>query len=238
MQLLNHEKNHVILRLYHASDVYCGIKRRCRKRPPQAQECAKAYLGCKCNSSREKRKMMEENIFMKEKKPISFEDYLEYDENSRGNLGGELPVIVYRLLEYSIKDELAVRYGRAEQVEIFRNAGRKAGEFFARKMLNLNQPLDQFVSELQKKMAEMKIGVLRIESVDEESGQIILTVSEDADCSGLPVLGETVCNYDEGFISGILSLYSGKEYVAVETDCWATGGRVCRFQADVREGDV
>ena len=38
-------------------------------------------------------------------------------------------------------------------------------------------------------------------------------------------------------ISGILSLYSGKEYVAVETDCWATGGRVCRFQADVREGD-
>lgn len=172
--------------------------------------------------------MMDENIFMKEKKPISFEDYLEYDENSRGNLGGELPVIV----------ELAVRYGREEQVEIFRNAGRKAGEFFARKMLNLNQPLDQFVGELQKKMAEMKIGVLRIESVDEESGQIILTVSEDADCSGLPVLGETVCNYDEGFISGILSLYSGKEYVAVETDCWATGGRVCRFQADVREGDV
>lgn len=170
---------------------------------------------------------MDENIFMKEKKPISFEDYLEYDENSRGNLGGELPVIV----------ELAVRYGREEQVEIFRNAGRKAGEFFARKMLNLNQPLDQFVGELQKKMAEMKIGVLRIESVDEESGQIILTVSEDADCSGLPVLGETVCNYDEGFISGILSLYSGKEYVAVETDCWATGGRVCRFQADVREGD-
>ena len=100
--------------------------------------------------------MMDENIFMKEKKPISFEDYLEYDENSRGNLGGELPVIVYRLLEYSIKDELAVRYGREEQVEIFRNAGRKAGEFFARKMLNLNQPLDQFVGELQKKMAEMK----------------------------------------------------------------------------------
>lgn len=30
--------------------------------------------------------MMDENIFMKEKKPISFEDYLEYDENSRGNL--------------------------------------------------------------------------------------------------------------------------------------------------------
>ena len=82
-------------------------------------------------------------------------------------------------------------------------------------------------------MQKLKIGVLRVESVDEASGKIMLTVSEDADCSGLPVLSETVCNYDEGFISGILSLYSGKEYQAVEVDCWATGDRVCRFRAEV-----
>ena len=175
---------------------------------------------------------------MTNKRPITFEEYLQFDEKSRENLGEDLPVLVYRMLEYSLKEELCTRFGKEVQVDIFRKAGRMAGEYFAKKMLNLDQPLDQFVGELQKKMAEMKIGVLRIESVDEESGQIILTVSEDADCSGLPVLGETVCNYDEGFISGILSLYSGKEYVAVETDCWATGGRVCRFQADVREGGI
>ncbi len=176
-----------------------------------------------------------ENIFMADQKPTSFEEYLQYDESSRSNLGEELPVIVYRLLEYSLKDELVRRYGKEEQVDIFRKAGRKAGEFFAKKLLNLDQPLDQFVSELQKKMQNMKIGVLRIEEVDEESGRIILTVAEDADCSGLPVLGETVCNYDEGFISGILSLYSGKEYKAIEVDCWATGDRVCRFRADIDE---
>ena len=178
---------------------------------------------------------MEENIFMAGKKQITFEEYLQYDAESRGNLGAELPVIVYRLLEYSLKDELIKRYGKEEQIDIFRKAGRKAGEFFAKKLLNLDQPLDQFVGELQKKMQEMKIGVLRIEEVDEESGRIILTVAEDADCSGLPILGETVCNYDEGFISGILSLYSGREYTAVEVDCWATGDRVCRFHADVKE---
>ena len=102
-------------------------------------------------------------------------------------------------------------------------------------MLNLDQPMDQFVSELQNKMKELKMGVLRIEDVDEESGKIILTVAEDADCSGLPVLGETVCNYDEGFIAGILSVYSGKQYTAIEVDCWATGDRVCRFHANVEE---
>lgn len=172
---------------------------------------------------------------MQDQKPIKFEDYLQFNEGSRSNLGEELPVIVYRLLEYSLKDELIERFGKETQIDVFRQAGRKAGEYFAKKLLDMNQPLDQFVSQLQAKMQEMKIGVLRIEDVDEESGRIILTVAEDADCSGLPVLGETVCNYDEGFISGILSLYSGKPYTAVEVDCWATGDRVCRFHANVEE---
>ena len=178
--------------------------------------------------------MAENNIFMADRKEVTLEDYLRFDANSRGNLGAELPVLVYRMLEYSLKDELIHRYGREEQIEIFRGAGKKAGEYFARHYLNMDQPLDRFVSELQQTMQSMKIGVLRIEDVDEASGKIILTVSEDADCSGLPILGETVCNYDEGFISGILSLYSGKPYQAIEVDCWATGDRVCRFHAEVK----
>ncbi len=178
---------------------------------------------------------MEHNVFMEDRKPITFGQYLQYDANSRENLGAELPVMVYRMLEYSLKDELVRRFGKETQIDIFRKAGRTAGEYFAKNFLNIDQPLDQFVGELQNKMRELKIGVLRIENVDEETGRIILTVSEDADCSGLPVLGETVCNYDEGFIAGVLSLYSGKPYTAVEVDCWATGDRVCRFHAQAEE---
>lgn len=178
---------------------------------------------------------MGDNIFLKGMKEIRFEDYFRYDAGGRGNLGDQIPVMVYRLLEYSLKEELKKRYGKEEQIEVFRSAGRMAGEYFAKNMLDINVPLDRFVNELQKKMQELKIGVLRIEEVDEKTGKIILTVAEDADCSGLPVLGETVCNYDEGFIAGILSVYSGKTYTAVEVDCWATGDRVCRFHADVKE---
>lgn len=176
-----------------------------------------------------------ENIFLADKKPITFGEYLQYDQGCRGNLGDELPVMVYRMLEYSMKDELIRRFGKETQIDIFRQAGKKAGEYFATKFLDMSLPLDQFVGALQQKLEELKIGVLRIEDVNEETGKIILTVSEDADCSGLPVLGETVCNYDEGFISGILSLYSGKTYEAIEVDCWATGDRVCRFHAEIKE---
>ena len=176
---------------------------------------------------------MDNNRFMEEQKPLSFEQYLQYDEKSRSNLGETLPVLVYRMLEYSMKDELVSRLGKDAQIDIFRKAGQRSGEYFARNMLHLDQPLNQFISELQAKLQELKIGVLRIESVDEETGRIILTVSEDADCSGLPVLGETVCNYDEGFLSGILSVYTGKPYAAIEIDRWATGDRVCRFRAEI-----
>ena len=37
--------------------------------------------------------------------------------------------------------------------------------------------MDQFIGQLQQKMQEFRIGVLRVEDVDEASGKIILTVS-------------------------------------------------------------
>ncbi len=178
---------------------------------------------------------MKENVFLDSPKEYSLEDYMNHTVNGRGNLGQEVPIEVYRLLEYSLREELEERFGKECQVEIMRCAGRRAGIFFARNLLDVTLPLQEFVAQLQAKTAELKIGVIRIEKLDEDTGKIVLTVSEDADCSGLPLLGETVCNYDEGFIAGIMSAYTEKEYRAVEIDCWATGDRVCRFLVEVKE---
>ena len=51
-----------------------------------------------------------------------------------------------------------------------------------------------------------------VEEADAKKLQFVLTVSEDLDCSGLPIFGETVCDYDEGFIAGILEEYTGKKF--------------------------
>ena len=174
------------------------------------------------------------NIFLENLPKVSFDEYMKFNKECRENMGDMIPIPVYRLLEYSIREELYERFGKEEQIEIFRKAGYRAGSYFARNMLNLELPMNEFMAELQARMAEMKIGVLRLEQVNMENGTIVLTVAEDADCSGLPLLGETGCNYDEGFIAGILSAYTGKPYVALEVDCWATGDRVCRFCAEVK----
>lgn len=74
-----------------------------------------------------------------------------------------------------------------------------------------------------------------MESFNTDTGEVVLSIEEDLDCSGLPTTGETVCVYDEGFIAGIFFAYTGKKYNVKEIDCWATGGRLCRFQGVVAE---
>lgn len=153
-------------------------------------------------------------------------------EEGRKNLGEEMPVVVYRLFEYTLRETLTEMYGYDKCIQILREAGRKAGIQLTKNLLDTSLEFGEFIATLQKTMIELKIGILRIESV-EDNGRIILTVSEDLDCSGMPIMGEAVCNYDEGFIGGVLSEYSKKNYKAIEIDCWAKGDRVCRFEATI-----
>lgn len=170
------------------------------------------------------------NIFMNESHHVFSWGNLGNIKEGRGDLGEEAPVIVYRLLEYCMNHVLAQEYGVERANELFRKAGYLAGSEFAKNMLDLTVELDAFVLQLQQILKDLKIGILRIESLDEADGTIILTVGQDLDCSGLPPTNEVVCNYDEGFLAGILEAYMKKPYVVREIDCWASGDRVCRFR--------
>lgn len=153
----------------------------------------------------------------------------------RANLGDQMPVAVYRLLQYTMHDELTQRYGRDEADSIFRDAGFRAGTSFAHNMLDKGLAFGAFIAQLQQRLKEFQIGILRIEKSDLDNLSFTMTVSEDLDCSGLPVTDETVCVYDEGFIAGILEYYTGTPFDVREIDCWATGDRTCRFTAESKQ---
>ncbi|MDR1070380.1 MAG: 4-vinyl reductase [Gracilibacteraceae bacterium] len=150
-------------------------------------------------------------------------------KEGRGDLGEEMPVLVYRLMQYTMLDVLGHVYGEDVANEHFRAAGHLAGTEFSKNVLDLEVDFDAFVANLQKSLMDLKIGILRMEAFDPETGNVVLTVGQDLDCSGLPITNENVCNYDEGFIAGILEAYTGKKYDVREVDCWANGDRVCRF---------
>jgi uncharacterized protein len=153
-------------------------------------------------------------------------------EKGRPNLGLYVPVAAYRLLQYTLRDVLIVELGADKASEIFVKSGRLAGNQFCKNLLNTSLALNEFVAQLQQMLKEQAIGILRIEKADLENMNFTLTVAEDLDCSGLPFTDEMVCQYDEGFIAGIMEAYAGRPFTAKEIDCWASGERVCRF--DVR----
>jgi predicted hydrocarbon binding protein len=171
-----------------------------------------------------------ENVFLEDVTHNNFSwDNLGDIKEGRGDLGEEMPVLVYRLMQYTMLDVLTKAYGAEKANEYFRDAGFLAGSEFARNTLNLDVDFNTFLENLKDSLATLKIGILRMEAFDAETGNIVLTVAQDLDCSGLPVTNENVCNYDEGFIAGILEAYTGKKYIVREVDCWANGDRVCRF---------
>jgi len=153
-------------------------------------------------------------------------------ELGRPNLGQDAPVLVYRLMQYSLHDVFVAEYGEAVAKELFYQAGKAAGEKFCRNFLNVNLDMNAFVTELKNKLIEMKIGVLRIEELDPDNLHVVVSIAEDLACSGLPITGDTVCNYDEGFLAGVFKVYTGKDLKVREVDCWANGARVCRFKVN------
>ncbi len=154
----------------------------------------------------------------------------------RPNLGGEVPVAMYRLSQYTMREALERRFGNEAAKVLLREAGWIAGREFYRNVLPPAADFPAFVANLQEALKAQKIGILRLEKADLERYSFVLTVSEDLDCSGLPVSGTTVCDYDEGFIAGVFHAFTGQHFQAEEVDCWATGDRTCRFE--VRKDSV
>lgn len=158
-------------------------------------------------------------------------DLLGDIELGRPNLGNTTRLEVYRLMQFCFRDVLEQRYGADEADRIFYDSGYLAGREFYQKLIGPQDDINIMVAKLQEVVKEMGIGILRVEEADLDQGRLVLTVSEDLDCSGLPECGDQLCTYDEGFIAAILESFSGSAFKVKEVDCWCTGDRTCRFTA-------
>lgn len=162
-------------------------------------------------------------------------DLLGDVELGRPNLGPTTRIEVYRLMQFVFRDVLERHYGTAQTDALFYEAGKLAGTQCYEQFFKGIKELNEFVRSMQQTLRELGIGILRVESADEEKGSFVITVSEDLDCSGLPELDYEVCVYDEGFIAGLMESFTGREFRVREVDCWCTGDRTCRFVAQAVE---
>jgi predicted hydrocarbon binding protein len=152
-------------------------------------------------------------------------------ELGRPNLGPWVRLEVYRLMQHGFRDVIEAEYGTEASDRIFFRTGHLAGLEFFRNLIGGVDDSSQFMHAVQSLLHEMGIGILRTEEVDWEKDRLVFTVSEDLDCSGLPEMDFEFCTFDEGFFAGLLEGYSGKKFNVKEVDCWCTGERTCRFEA-------
>ena len=149
--------------------------------------------------------------------------------DGRPNMGPTMDVAVYRLMQFTLRDVIIRNFDAATAERIYYEAGELAGRQLYANVITQKTDFGAFVKELTEVLSTLKIGILRVEKADVAKLEFTLTVAEDLDCSGLPVCGESVCTYDEGFIAGLLSSFTGKAFEVKEVDCWCNGDRVCRF---------
>ncbi len=162
-------------------------------------------------------------------------DQLGDIEEGRPNLGKQTSVAVYRLMQYTMRAVLEKEYGDEQTRRLLVQAGRLAGQEFCKNVLDTSLPFNKFIAQLHDVLVELSVGILKMEKSDIENLNFMATVSEDLDCSGLPIKGVTVCDYDEGFIEGIFNIYTGKNFNVKEIDCWTTGERTCRFSIQAKD---
>ena len=171
-------------------------------------------------------------MFREEREEFKFEwSHLGDINQGRPNLGATTNVAVYRLMQYTLRDAAIKNTDVQTADRIFFDAGHNAAASLYQNMIGQPKSLNDLVTKLQKVFEDLKIGVLRFEKSDLNNMQFTLTVDEDLDCSGLPIMDEAICTYDEGFIAGIFESFTGKKFDVKEVDCWCTGERTCRFEA-------
>lgn len=156
-------------------------------------------------------------------------------KEGRPNLGMNTTVEVYRLMQFTIRAVLEKEYGDDVAREILKKSGRLSGIEFCNTQMDKSLSVTKFLAQLTEKLLELSIGILRVEKFNPDTLSFVVTISEDIDCSGLPISGYSVCDYDEGFIEGVFSTYTGKDFFVKEVDCWCTGERTCRFAIDVKK---
>ena len=171
-------------------------------------------------------------MFKEEREETKFNWSMLGDLNEgRPNLGNSMNVIVYRLMQFTLRDIMIKHFGVEKADKTFYEAGEIAGRELYKNIITKKNNLNEFIVELQEVLKTLNIGILRVEKSDPAKLNFTLTVEEDLDCSGLPVCDEQICTYDEGFINGLLSEFTGKQFIVKEIDCWCSGDRVCRFDA-------
>ncbi|HEV8290038.1 MAG TPA: V4R domain-containing protein [Candidatus Norongarragalinales archaeon] len=105
--------------------------------------------------------------------------------------------------------------------------GRKVGEYGASLLFKERVSLEKVLDVLANYWSSGHYATVTRRNA---SGKTFVRVDECAMAFGLPNIGQPICYYDAGVISGLLSYGTGKRVIARETKCYALGDSCCEYE--------
>lgn len=143
-------------------------------------------------------------------------DLLALTQCDRPTLGTMVPVALFRTVRLlALRDVLGSRISSAVM--------KVSGRSISRKM-NVSS-----TAEMISTLERFCVGRVSIE--EQTDDRMVVSCAECVTCSGLPNIGEAVCSFEAGFVSGVLEREYGVPMSVVETQCWGLGDRICRWEA-------
>ena len=96
------------------------------------------------------------------------------------------------------------------------------------------ETIDVLTEELSKFWVYESFGV--IDEINIEGNDLFFNVYDCFECVDLdPNIGHTVCHFDEGLLSSLLSIKLKRPVSTKELECYATGAGHCRFQVHIED---
>jgi len=135
----------------------------------------------------------------------------------RPNLGDQVNFLLYRVMQFTFHDVVLKKFGEEESNRLFHEAGTIAACFFYEHFLQAHNglPLDEFLAKLRAVLDENGIQFIRIDSVNVDTGQCAISVAAGIGGADFDSIKLKSCDYDTGFVEGILAKYSGRAFNAV-----------------------
>ena len=132
----------------------------------------------------------------------------------RPNLGDEVNLVLYRLMQYTFLDVAIKKFGEEETNRLFRDAGNIAGRFFFENFLKeyKDLPPEAFLEKFHAILSEQGLRFFRIDTVDADKEEFSISIATGIDGAGSALAKINDHYYDLGFAEGTLFQYTGKNF--------------------------
>jgi predicted hydrocarbon binding protein len=134
-----------------------------------------------------------------------------------------LPVDIFS----AIKDQLKAIDDEAKSNEFLEGLGMSCGRAMVKRTGFKWESDEQLADALVSMWAEVGIGRLNAKDVSE--GGVAVDVVDTVESGAIGEVGDPSCYFTRGYISGVVTELSGKDYISVEDQCVCEGHPKCVF---------